>query len=489
MIAPLKVLFIAAECAPFYAVGGLADVIGSLPRALRALGHDVRVALPRYKSIDGAKFGLTRASTPFTAYAGREERRTEMLRSDATGVPTYFVWDERFFNRATVYGQPDEVMAFAFFARAMIEYLRIDGWLPDVVHVHDWHAAAALAWLDTVGRSDPRFAPVASVLTIHNIAYQGVTGDAIWAFAGLPEHRQHLAGEKPGTVNWMARGIAHADALNAVSPRYARDILKPEYGAGLDALVRQRRSRLIGILNGIDSDAWNPATDAALAARFDAGSLDKRARNKRALQAALHLPRNGAPLMGLSARLVESQGIDLVLKVMEDVTARGVQFAMLGAGDALYESAFRDLAAQHLKQVAFASTADDGLLRLLCGGSDIMLFPSRHEPDGTSQLKALHYGAIPVTHAVGGLADSVIDATRHASGTGFSFGPHTARALLGALDRALEARRSERRWRAIQARAMAVNVSWDNAARQYEGLYRKAVQLRRARSTKPARRP
>jgi starch synthase len=472
----MKILFLAAECAPFYKVGGLADVIGALPRALRELGHEVRVALPRYRSINGKRYKLTRTGVPFTAYAGSEERRTEMLYTDVTGVPTYCVWDERFFNRDTLYGQPDEVMAFVFFVRAMIEYLHLDDWLPDVIHANDWHAALAPTWQDVLGRRDKRLTRVASVFTIHNLAYQGVTGDAIWTFAGLPARHEHLAVEQPGTINWMARGIAHADAVNAVSARYAREIMKPKHGAGLDPLLRERKDRVSGILNGIDTDAWNPASDAALAARFDADSIERRARNKRALQRAARLPQVDAPVLGMVTRLVEQKGLELVLAAADDLLRRGVQLVVLGSGDAVYESALDALAARCPKQIAAALRFDDDLARLIYGGSDLFLMPSRYEPSGLGQLIAMRYGSVPLVRATGGLADSVKDVTRSpATGTGFTFAPYSARGLLDALDRALKTFRSARAWRAVQQRAMLADFSWAHSARQYDSLYRKAV--------------
>ncbi len=481
----MNILFLAAECAPFYKVGGLADVTGSLPRALRDLGHDVRLAMPRYKLIDGAKYGLTRvAGSPFTAYAGSEARRTDMLRTDATGVPTYFVWDEHYFNRSTVYGQPDEVMALVFFVRAVIEYFRLGDWLPDVIHANDWHTALAPTWLDTRGRRDERLAHIASVFTIHNLAYQGVAGDAIWAFAGLPAQHRHLAVEQPGTINWMARGIAHADAINAVSARYAREIMKPEYGAGLDALLRDRKDRVSGIPNGIDLQAWNPAEDEALAARFDVDSLDRRTRNKRALQRALKLPSDGAPLIGMVTRLVEQKGFDILLKAADDLLSRGVQLALVGSGDPTYEGAMQALAARYPKQVALTLRFDDQLARLIYGGSDMFLMPSRYEPGGLGQMIAMRYGSVPIVRATGGLADSVVDvARRPADGAGFTFAAYSPRGLLQAVDRALKVYRSGRTWRALQTRAMLADFSWARSARHYERLYRKAVRWRHSSSS------
>jgi starch synthase len=478
---PLKILFLGVECAPFYKVGGLADVVGALPGALRALGHDVRVGIPRYKSIDGAKYGLRRVGKPFTTYAGAEARRTELLRSDFGGVPSYFVWDERYFNRSMVYGQPDEVMAFVFFVRAMLDYLRLDEWVPDVIHANDWHTALAPLWLDTLGRDDARFNSVASVFTIHNLAYQGVTGDAIWTFAGLPNRHTHLDAEQPGTINWMARGIAHADVINTVSRRYAREIMKPEYGAGLDELLRQRADRVSGILNGIDPQAWNPATDTALAARFTSDSLDRRVRNKRALQRELKLPHSDAPLIGMVTRVVEQKGFDLLALAGDELFSRDLQFVLLGTGDPRYETAMSELAARYPDKLALAPRFDDNLARLIYGGSDMFLMPSRYEPAGLGQIIAMRYGSIPVVRATGGLAESVIDAGRYRStGTGFAFVTYKTRALIEVIDRAMKAYRSSRTWLAMQKRAMAAQFTWERSAREYEKLYRKAIRLHNA---------
>ncbi|HJW83382.1 MAG TPA: glycogen synthase, partial [Anaerolineae bacterium] len=355
-------------------------------------------------------------------------------------------------------------------------------WIPDVVHANDWHAALAPLWLDTLGRKDdPRFARTASVFTIHNLAYQGVTGDAIWTFAGLPAGRKPVEGEQPGTINWMARGIAHADLVNAVSARYAREIMRPEYGAGLDGLLRSRRDRVGGILNGLDPQAWNPATDKALAARFTAGSLDRRARNKRALQRLLGLPRRDVPLIGMVTRVVEQKGFDILAQAGDELLSREIQFVLLGTGDPVYEQAMRGLAERHPGRFVLAPRFDEAAARLIYGGSDVFLMPSRYEPSGLGQMIAMRYGSLPVVRATGGLADTVIDATRHRStGTGFTFSSYSPRGLLGAVDRMLEAYQSGRTWRAIQTRAMAADFSWARSARQYVRLYRKAMRLHNA---------
>src|SRR5512136_697575 len=221
---PLKILFLAAEAAPYIKVGGLADVAGSLPKALRALGHDVRIALPRHKPIEGARFGLKLAAAPFSVPVGAGEKSTEVLESSADGVPAYFAWDEYYFGRDRVYGYDDDAQRFVFFVRAVLAFIKQIGWQPDVIHANDWHTAFAPTWIETAGKADPFYAPLASVYSIHNVAYHGTTGNTILRFAGLEGHVKHLEVEPPGATNWMARGIFHSDVVSAVSKRYAQEI-------------------------------------------------------------------------------------------------------------------------------------------------------------------------------------------------------------------------------------------------------------------------
>jgi starch synthase len=477
----LKVLFVAAECAPFYKVGGLADVIGSLPQALRALGHDVRVILPRYRPIDARRYGLKHVKRLINVPAGDTLRTTEVIESHATGAPTYFVWDERFFYRDRVYGQPDEAMAYTFFSRAAIEFLRAGDWVPDVVHAHDWHAGAAVAYLALRGRRDPVLRGIASVFTIHNLFYQGISGNALLRFAGFGDRLRRIPGEPPGSVNWMARGIAHADLVNTVSPTYAAEILTPLRGEGLDGLLRARRERLSGILNGIDYAEWNPATDELLAARFDTASVKRRSINKRAVQDRLQLRRQPrTPLTGMVSRLYDQKGLDILIAAADQLLARGVQLAVLGSGDEKYHAALKELSERYPGRVGVEHEFDEPLARLIYGGSDLFLMPSHFEPCGLGQIIAMRYGAIPVVRATGGLADTVIDAGRSPKrGTGFAFKPATADGLIGAIERALVAYADADRWAAIQQRAMLADFSWSKSAAEYAALYQRAVDLHR----------
>lgn len=474
---PLKILFLAAECAPFFKVGGLADVVGSLPQALRQLGHEVRVMLPRYRPINGQHYGLKRIADTIDVPTGTTFRTTEVVKSNYTGVPTYFIWDERFFGRNQVYGQPDEAMAFVFFCRAAIEFLRAIDWTPDIIHCHDWHTGCALMYLDLRCKRDPRLRSIARVFTIHNLVYQGTSGDALFRFAGFGEYPKHITGEQPGTANWMARGIAHADVINTVSPTYAAEILTPEVGAGLDTLLRSRRGRVSGILNGIDRDEWNPSTDPALAARFDSQSIKRRATNKKAVQEQLGLKRKPRlPLIGMVTRLVEQKGFDIILAAAERLMERDMQLVVLGSGEPHYEAALQELHDRYPGRVGIEYNFNDPLARLIYGGSDLFLMPSQFEPGGLGQMIAMRYGSLPLVRATGGLADTVTDAGRASKhGNGFSFKPYLPQALIGAVDRALKVYAQPERWIDLQQRAMAADFSWSQSAEQYVALYRKAL--------------
>ncbi len=307
----LKVLFLAAEAVPFAKVGGLADVAGALPKALRALGHDVRLMIPRYGSIRSDQFHFERVGKPFPVPVGPREEPVHLVTTTIDGMPVYLIWDEKFFSpRDRIYGFDDDPQRFTFFCRAAVAALPALGWMPDILHANDWHTDPVPTWLAYEGRYRPEYRHIASVFTIHNIAYQGPCGRLILTFARM-EYVKHLEVEPPGQVNWMAQGIANADLITTVSPQYAREILETEAGAGLSPLLRQRQDRLFGILNGIDTDFWNPATDPHLRQKFDLTNPRLRAVNKAALQQEARLPvRPDIPLIGMVvARVICEAGM------------------------------------------------------------------------------------------------------------------------------------------------------------------------------------
>jgi starch synthase len=478
---PLKILFLAAEAVPFAKVGGLADVAGSLPRAIRGLGHDARLMMPRYGTIRSDQFPMEKIGDLFSIPVGPEEERVRLVRS-ATGeekVPVYLIWDELYFSsRDRVYGFEDDAQRFAVFGRAALAALQVLEWQPDVIHANDWHTGIVPTWLNTDGKKDSFYRDVATLFTIHNLAYQGVTGRLILTFAQM-EYVQHLSIEQPGTVNWMAQGIAHADLINTVSQRYAQEILTPEMGMGLAPLLEERKDQLFGVVNGIDYELWNPTTDRDVPHRFDAKRLDRRVANKTALQQQARLPvRSEIPLIGMVARLDQVKGMDLMEPVLEWLLRQEAQFILLGTGAPQYHEMFERIQARFPNRMRAFLKFDEVLARRIYAGADMFLMPSRVEPCGLGQMIAMHYGCVPVVRETGGLADTVTDyAARRGRGTGFVFTDYTPEACQDALDRALKAYDNKHAWRRMQQRGMSVDFSWSASAEEYVKLYRRAIKV------------
>jgi starch synthase len=485
----LRVLIVASEGVPYVKTGGLADVIGALPRALRRLGHDVRVALPLYKSIDPARWQLRTTVCNLAVPINQATELVNVLETPAgQDVPVYFVQSERYFDREKLYGYHDDGERFILFCRAALELTRTLNWAPDVIHCHDWHTAIIPNWTKTVFRDDPFFAHTATVYTIHNLAFQGIFGYRILEIAGVAEDG-FLYSEIPelaNVVDLMGRGIHFADTISTVSPRYAREILTPDYGERLDPLLRERKDRLYGILNGIDTQDYDPATDTRIAANFDAFALEHRSENKRALQELSNLPTaERTPLVGIISRLTDQKGFDLLDQVAVPLIEQGVQIVVSGTGDQHYHSMFQRLAARYPRQVAVHLTFSQEMSLRIYAGSDMLLMPSRFEPCGITQMLAMRYGSIPIVHRTGGLADTVQELDPAAgAGNGFSFAPYDPFHLFAAMVRALEVYRFPEVWQALMQRAMLSDNSWDASAEQYVALYRRAQELQRLAATR-----
>ncbi len=482
---PLRILFIASEGVPYIKTGGLADVIGALPRALRKLGHDVRIVLPRYKAIDIERWHLTPVVTglrvpmdqgvePVTIFAGPADPELE--------IPVYFVDNDHYFQREKLYGYNDDGERFILFCRAALEFTRYLDWSPGVIHCHDWHTAIVPNWMKTLYLNDPHFAQTATVYTIHNLAYQGIFGYRILEIAGVAEEG-FIYSEVPALANvvdLMGRGIHFADVVSTVSPSYAREILTPEFGERLDPILRERKDRLYGILNGIDTDEYDPATDHFVPAQFDAFALERRQPNKRALQEHMNLPVDDRiPLLGIISRLSDQKGFDLLDQVAVPLIEQGVQLVVSGTGDQHYHSMFQRLAARYPTQVAIQLTFNVELSQRIYAGADMLLMPSRFEPCGLTQMLAMRYGCIPVVHRTGGLADTVqeFDPVQN-TGNGFCFTRYDPFHLFAAVVRALEVYKQPPVWRELMQRAMLSDYSWDASAEQYVALYLRARELR-----------
>jgi starch synthase len=470
----MQVLFVSSEVAPWSKTGGLGDVGGALPRALADRGHDVTVVTPRYGTIDARERGFA------------PEGRTLRIRGEPTGLwvrrgrpDVVLVEHERFYgSRRGLYGDgahdyPDNAERFAHLSRAALALPAALGLRPAIVHANDWQTGLAPYLLRHEHAGDPALAGARTVFTIHNLAYQGVFPKQVVPFLGLPWDVFRVdAMEFFDRVSFMKAGLSFADALTTVSPTYAREILTPDGGVGLDPVLRHRRHALHGILNGIDVGEWDPARDPHLPAHYSARDLSGKGACKASLQRELGLPvRPDVPLVAMVSRLVDQKGVDLVVGALGQLATREVQLAVLGTGSPAYEEAFRRAAAAQPSQVAVRIGFDEGLAHRLEAGADLFLMPSRFEPCGLNQMYSLRYGTVPVVRAVGGLDDTVEDYDGWTRGTGFKFREYTREALLLALRRALDTYRDRRAWRGLVLRGMSQDFSWGRSARAYEALY------------------
>jgi len=492
----LRVLVIASEVAPFAKTGGLADVAGALPRALQGLGHDVRILLPKYRGAE-VHASDTRVVVPnIRVPLGDRSAEGALIEGHSqSGVPVYLLEHEHYFNRDSLYGTADgdywdNCERFVFFCRAALEGLaRLDGarpgarWQPQIIHANDWQTGLLPVYLHTLYRDHPFLGRLATVFTIHNLAYQGVFWHYDMPMTGLGWDLFTPAGlEFYGKLNFLKGGLIFSDLLTTVSRTYAREIRTPAFGSGLEGVLEERSQDLHGVVNGIDYEVWNPSKDPAIAHPFAAEDPEPKAVCRETLRRELGLEDGAGPVIGVVTRLAEQKGMDLVLEAVPGLLAEGCQLVVLGSGDSRLEEAFRAAAGTHRGRVAVRIGYDDDLSRRIYAGSDAFLMPSRYEPCGLGQLIALRYGAAPIVRRTGGLADTVteFDPARR-TGTGFVFDDFTADALLATVRRAASTYRQPLAWKALVRNAMAEDFSWDASAREYVTLYRKALKARTAR--------
>ena len=475
----MRVLHVASECYPLVKTGGLADVVGALPAALAGVGVDARILLPAYPVVAATVGAVRPVMVVEEAFGGP----ATIVEADGPGGLALYLLDApHLYDRpGNPYldpdGEdwPDNPVRFAALARAAAEFVtgaQAD-WRPDVVHVHDWQAGLTPAYLRAAGGPVP-----GSVMTIHNIAFQGLMPAAGHRLLGLPDAMFTDKGfEYYGQVSFLKAGLVYADRITTVSPTYAAETRTPEFGMGLHGVLSERADRYSGILNGIDTDVWDPQTDPMIAAHYSRRRPAGKAVNKAALQDAFRLPRKRrAPLFGVVSRLTSQKGLDLLLDVLPMIGDRGGQLVVLGSGDRALEQGFRRAAAARPTQVGVQIGYDEALSHLVQAGADIVLVPSRFEPCGLTQLYALRYGAIPLVARTGGLADTVIDANDAAlaagTATGIQFAPATVAALAFALERAFALYADRKVWRKMTNRAMGHPVSWDRSAAAYADIYR-----------------
>jgi starch synthase len=481
----VEVLAVASEIFPLIKTGGLADVVGALPAALAHEDVHVRTLIPGYPAVLAALDGAKPVHATANLFAGR----AQLLAARAAGLDLLVLDAPHLFARfgnpyvdANGRDWPDNALRFAALARvgADIGGGLLDAWAPDVVHAHDWQAGLTPAYLRYAPASRRRSGTVmpGTVMSVHNMAFQGRFPASLLATLGLPEESFAIEGvEYYGDISYLKAGLHYADRITTVSPTYATEIRTPADGMGLDGVLRARAGVLSGILNGIDTDIWNPETDPHIAAPFSAASIDARAANKTALQTVLGLdPDAAAPLFGVVSRQSWQKGLDILLEVLPTLLAQGGQLALLGTGDAAIEAGFRAAAAANPRRIGCVIGYDEALAHRIQAGADALLVPSRFEPCGLTQLCALRYGNVPVVARVGGLADTVIDASPMAlaagAATGVQFAPVTADMLRAALQRTVALYRQPALWRQLQLNGMATDVSWRDPARRYAALFR-----------------
>lgn len=482
-----RILMVATEAVPFAKEGGVADVIGSLPKDLAALGHDVRIFLPRYGTIDLERWGAKPSGVERTISLGDWYQHIRIWQATLPDTPVrvYFLDNDTFFGQhKRIYlgqDQHDEQRRFILFCRGLLEALPELGFTPDIFHLHDWQAAPCAAYLRTSHRHLLRRGQARIVYTVHNLQYQGRWDPTILYEAGLDRSQVFVPEglEYWGDVNWMKGGINYADVVTTVSRGYAEEIQTIDQGWGLDEVLFQRHSRVFGIANGIDWDDWNPATDSDLTARYTPeDAAEAKARNRSELRKEFGLPDTAdVPLVGVVSRLVDQKGFDLVAELGDTLGAMPLQLAVLGSGQPRYEQLFRDLSAR-TENMRARIGFDVALSHRIYAGADFFLMPSAFEPGGLGQLIALRYGTLPLVRATGGLADTVSDVDADPdAGNGLSFVEYSAEALRQTLDRALLLYANRERWPVLVARAMAYDSRWSASARAYTDLYRRVLRL------------
>ncbi len=474
----MKIAMISSEIVPFAKTGGLADVVGTLSVALERRGHDISLITPAYRSTLNGPFALEETGMQLTVPIGARTEGASVLKTRlGRNMSVYLVRADRYFDRDFLYGThegdyPDNAERFVFFSRAALEILRRHP--VEIVHCHDWETALGIVFLKTQSARYPEVASAKTVLTAHNLGFQGIFRQSNWPLLNLDRSYfspQYL--EFYGNINFLKGGLIFADKITTVSPSYAREIMSGEQGFGLQGILQQRAADVTGILNGVDYSEWNPAVDPFIATRYSENDLSGKRICKDKLQGSLGLPvKSAMPVFGIISRLTSQKGFDLVQKIFDQMMERELQLVLLGSGEPRYENFFADAAARFPEKFAVRTGFDEVLAHQIEAGADIFLMPSLYEPCGLNQMFSLKYGTIPVVRKVGGLKDTVIDYSAEGGvGTGFVFDTYDPQALWDSIERALRLFADKRSWTELMHRAMRMDFSWDRSAQAYNNLY------------------
>ena len=472
----MKVLFASSEAYPFAMSGGLADVAGALPKALRKRFVGCRIILPLYGTISEELRNKMTFVCSVTVPVSWRRQYCGVFEAHQDGVIYYFIDNQFYFKRDSLYGHYDDAERFAFFSRAVLEVLPHIDFKPDIIHCNDWQTALIPVYLDAFYKGAEFYKDIKTVFTIHNIQYQGQYGGEILGdVLGLPEERRGIV-EYGDCINFMKGAIQCADKVTTVSPTYANEILSPYYSHGLDGILKQFTYKTTGIVNGIDVDVYNPETDKLIYKNFSVEDISGKAVNKASLQKELGLPQNpDTPLIGIVTRLVKHKGIDLVKCVFEEIINQDVQFAILGSGEWEFETFFYEMSKKYPEKVGLKLGFNPTLAHRIYAGADMFLMPSQSEPCGLAQMVALRYGTIPIVRETGGLNDTIKD-SHDGFGNGFTFKNYNAHDMKYTVMRALEGYKHKDGWSILRERAMKCDNSWKTSANAYLGLYKEIVE-------------
>lgn len=478
----MNVLFVASEAAPFAKTGGLADVLGSLPAAIAALGHDVRVVIPRYQRIDPKSFRLKHVATLQVPLGAWKERCDLFMTAPAKNVTVYFVDKPIFYDRPELYGTakadyPDNAERFIFFSRAALELCGPVDFRPDIIHCNDWQTGLVPLFLKTFYRDSPHLAAAKTIFTVHNLGYQGLFPHDDLRLTNLgwdvftPEGIEFW-----GKINCLKAGLVYADSITTVSKTYSREIQTKEYGHGLDGVLKQRAKDLAGIVNGIDFHEYDPQHDPALSKPFSAAKPEGKIACKHALRKTLGLTNSPEPLIGMVTRLADQKGLDILCEALPEIMKLGAGLIILGTGDQKYHTLLTEAAQTYPDQLRVLLQYNDALAKQIYAGSDLFLMPSQYEPCGLSQMIAFRYGSVPIARKTGGLKDTIANyQPKTGNGTGFLFEEYSAKALVAALRRALAAYANRTKWKRLMQNGMKQDLSWEHSAQDYVKLYRKMM--------------
>jgi starch synthase len=479
----MRIVIVSPEAVPFAKTGGLADVAGALPKELAQAGHEVRLVMPRYRVVDAAKFGLIRTETSIQVPLGDKIVLGEIFTSSQDGFTAIFIGNDEYFMRDELYGNKagdfaDNAARFTFFSKGVLQCLKGLGFMPDIIHVNDWQSALIPLFLQSIYKNDPFFRKTAALLTIHNLGYQGLFWHLDMPLLGVGwEYYTPEGIEFWGKINFLKAGIVYADLINTVSSKYAQEITTSEFGFGLDGVLRTRKGDLFGILNGIDTDIWNPRTDSLITRQYGPETLADKVENKKTLLDEFYLPQNpGIPLIGIISRLADQKGFDILADAMEEIMAMDVMMVVLGTGEARYHELLTRLGKRYPSKLGVKLAFNLRLSHLIEAGADMFLMPSLYEPCGLNQMMSMRYGTVPVVRDTGGLSDTVTDyQEKTKSGTGVKFTDYDAKSLVAAVKRAVSLFAKKAHWETIMKNGMSMDFSWRASAEKYERLYGEAI--------------